>query len=140
MVTVPSWKPVPLMDDEFFEFDQIACINLSKIISITNAEIVLSSTHRINYFRNEWVEIFRTRGINISTISKINDVGSIQEMTSRRIEIETWIQNNPNEEYIIIDDDASLNGLINKDRLVKTNSMTGFNKECYELAVDIVNG
>ena len=69
----PSWKKPEFLEDNFYKFNEQAQKNLIEIIDKINPEIILTTTHRINYNLTEWNQIFKLRGINVDKISKIND-------------------------------------------------------------------
>lgn len=137
MVTTPSWKSTEMHEDGFMKFNVIAANNLSKLVSETNASIILTTTHRISYSESEWKQILFRRGINVSDISKINNCTTIQSMLNRGTEIKEWVDNQKSEElFVIIDDDSSISNLNEsiKAKWVKTSSLIGFNNEALENA------
>lgn len=97
----------------------------------------MSSTRRTVKSVKEFNEIFKNREI------KQNITGFLPEcleFKTRRGEIEAFIEENSIENYLIIDDDKSLNGLEGriKDNLVLTEYMKGFNVEKLEQAIKII--
>ena len=92
-------------------------------------ELILSTSHRFRFNITEWIDIFKSRGINAKHISII-DI-PLQHKHNRKTEITDWIikRNLTADDIVIIDDDQSLNELPNnfKGRLVLTNSYTGLN-------------
>jgi hypothetical protein len=112
LVTEPSWRKVENGPDGFMLFNKQSAENLAFILAETNAHVVLTTTHRISFDVEKWVEIFASRGINISTISKINNKRSLAEMQDRGTEIKAWVDENAHQQnYVIIDDDPSINNL-----------------------------
>jgi hypothetical protein len=112
-------------------FNERAAQNLAHIIDQTRASIVLTSTHRINYPIDEWLRILKTRGINPTSISKINSVETVDRMADRATEIEEWISSCWNgEAYVIIDDGLSINRLSQpiKNHCVITKLMSGLDE------------
>jgi sugar-specific transcriptional regulator TrmB len=143
LVTTPSWRNVERHEDGFVEFNDTAKQNLAVLIEKTQAEIVLTTTHRISYSEKKWVEIFNARGIHVTTLTKVNQASSIQDIRDRGNEILDWIDKlASNERYVIIDDDPSINKLPNriKKNWVKTQSHLGFDKHSLDLAVRILLG
>ena len=126
MVHANPHKLVEMEEDGFYKFRPTA---ISILNSISNAEIILSTSHRFRFSINEWIEIFRNRGIQFNSLSIIEIEPSIK--ISRREEIEEWINKNQYDcnDLLIIDDDKSLNELpIHlKNRLILTNSYIGLN-------------
>ena len=143
LVTTPSWRKVELHADGFMKFNEMAAKNLARILAQTNASIVLTTTHRINYSDSEWVALLHTRGVKASSISKINNAESIEEMADRAAEISAWIATHGFEErFVILDDDLSLHGLAAeiKARCVLTKPLIGLNTEAAEKAIAILHG
>ncbi len=123
----PSWKKPEFLEDNFYKFNEQAQKNLIEIIDKINPEIILTTTHRINYNLTEWNQIFKLRGINVDKISKINDAKKATDLKKRNIEIEEWFLKNSTAEFLILDDDKSLNELPNnlKNRWIQIDSMFG---------------
>jgi len=121
LVTTPIWRRADVLADGFLKFDDNAARNLANIISATNASIVLTTTHRINFSLEQWYILFEVRGISVSDIVKVNKKESIDLLGNRSEEIKMWVdQFGEAEDYVIIDDDLSINGLPNyiKNRAV----------------------
>jgi hypothetical protein len=137
MVQASSWRPVEILDDGFTSFSPRAISGLKRIISETNASIVLTTSHKSKYNLTQWKEIFNKRGIYAS-IDKIEDnVNSL----NRKEEIINWANNNKHiEQYVIIDDDKSLNGLPYniKEKFIQTSSMIGLNDEATSNAITVL--
>lgn len=127
MVHANPHKRVDMEEDGFYKFMPVA---ISILNSISNAEIILSTSHRFRFSINEWIEMFQNRGIQFNSLSIIEIEPSIK--ISRRDEIEEWINKNQYDcnDLLIIDDDKSLNELPVhlKNRLILTNSYIGLNK------------
>ena len=141
LVTTPSWKPTERLSDGFMKFNETATENLALLFFETNASIVLTTTHRINFDETEWKEIFKTRGLNFQNISKLNNKTSIDQLVDRATEIKEWVEKfGRNENYVIIDDDLSINGLSNdiKERWVSTRPLIGFDKDAKNKALYIL--
>jgi len=141
LVTEPSWKKVEIGVDGFMLFNTQAAMNLAAILSETNATIVLTTTHRINFSSEQWIEIFRSRGISVNSISKLNDKNSLAEMQDRGTEIIEWIERvGYDQNYVIIDDDASINNLplAIKNRWVMTRPFIGIDDEAKQKVMRIL--
>lgn len=140
LVTTPSWKQVEHLSDGFMKFSDVAVSNLAILYKETKASIVLTTTHRINYSESQWKEIFKLRGLNFETISKLNDKTEISQLLDRGAEIEDWVNNNLDKNYVIIDDDLSINSLREsiKERWVSTKPLIGFDKESKDKALQIL--
>jgi HAD domain in Swiss Army Knife RNA repair proteins len=128
MVPAKGWKKPELLSDGFAAFSGKAVSVLQNLIS-KNTTVVLTSSHKSNYSVDEWKNIFRKRGIYIEKIrlldKNINNLG-------RKDEIERWFRlNNTHEDFIIIDDDKSLNSLPEylKRNLILTSPLVGLTNE-----------
>jgi len=109
LVTTPAWRTTEHLPDGFLKFNERAASNLSKIIDKTNAAIVLTTTHRINYSVDKWKELLRTRGICPSSVSKLNDLTTLSDMADRATDIKEWVDKEKNDRnFVIIDDDLPL--------------------------------
>lgn len=137
MVPATSWKPSEILNDGFASFNSRAASNLQRIISETGASIVLTTSHKSSYSLEEWKNIFQNRGINVNGISKLDDNTS---NLNRKDEILNWLKDKTIEDYVIIDDDKSLNGLPMsiKEKLVLTSSLVGLNGDCADMAIELL--
>jgi hypothetical protein len=143
LVTTPAWKTVEQHEDGFMKFNEEASRNLAELVRNTDAEVVLTTTHRITYSVDKWIDILRKRGIPVTKLTKLNALTAIEEMKDRGTEILEWVQNIAiSSKYVILDDDLSINNLPThvKDKWVKTQSLLGFNKECLDQAIKILQG
>jgi hypothetical protein len=139
MVPANSWKKPEFHDDGFPMFNLRSVNALQKIISETGASLLLTTSHKSKYNIAQWRNIFKSRGIKAKHIHRLSS-NSLQ--TSRKDEILNWHAtiHIPNEEFVIIDDDKSLNELpIDiKDKLVLTSSSVGLTEEFAENAISIL--
>ena len=95
-----------------------------------NDTIILTTSHKSNFTIREWKNIFKQRGIVISELKALPENKSCM---SRKDEILKWFnQNTIDDEFIIIDDDSSLNELPPnlKKHLIKTSPIIGLTEEC----------
>ncbi len=141
LVMTPAWRITEQHSDGFLKFNSKAEKNLIRLISETNASIVLTTTHRITYSIEKWKEIFNNRGIPVQTIEKVNTRQTIDKMPDRCIEIKEWVDNfGTGRQFVIIDDDLSINSLPSeiKEKWVMTKSMIGLDDECTERAIRIL--
>ncbi len=125
MVQGSSWKSVENLPDGFYRFSPRAVSGLQDIISGTKASIVLTTSHKNRFTPKQWKVIFRNRGIDVSSIEKLQ---TRKIYLNRKEEILTWHKRHKNiKDFVIIDDDKSLNGLPEelKRKLVLTNSSVG---------------
>jgi hypothetical protein len=126
MVPAKSWETPNLSSDGFPEFSSKAVRVLQNVVS-GGATIMLTTSHKSRFSVEEWKNIFIARGIEVNNLGKL-DEGSFG--TNRRDEILSWFNlNDTNENFIIIDDDKSLNSLPPhlKKNLILTSSMLGLN-------------
>jgi len=141
LVTTPSWKPTEQLSDGFMKFNETAAENLAIVFKETNASIILTTTHRINYDEAKWKEIFKTRGLNFQNITKLNDKTKVEQLVDRATEIKEWVEQfGTKVNYVIIDDDLSINGLSDeiKARWVSTKPLIGFDKDAKAKALYIL--
>ena len=128
MVPAKGWKSPQILEDGFPAFSNKAASALQSLIS-ENVIVMLTTSHKSKYSIEEWKNIFRIRGVNIEKMQSLpNNSGNI----SRKDEIVNWLSiNNINENFAIIDDDKSLNGLPDsiKINLVQTSPYIGLTEE-----------
>ena len=136
MVPASSWRPSEILSDGFANFSNRAIVGLQRIINNTGATILLTTSHKSNYSNLEWEQIFKTRGI----ISKIDKLEHNGDNLNRKEEILRWYKTKSSENFVIIDDDKSLNGLPEyiKNRVVLTSGTVGLNIELAQLAIAIL--
>lgn len=137
MVPATSWRPSEILSDGFANFSSKATIGLQSIINNTRATILLTTSHKSVYSNSEWEQIFKTRGI----ISKIDKLEHNGDNLNRKEEILRWFSIKKTlENFVIIDDDKSLNGLpaYIKNKVVLTSGTVGLNTELAQSAIDIL--
>lgn len=129
--TSPAWKTPRLQEDGFYQFNVEAQENLKAIIAQFQPEIILTTTHRVNYTLEQWRQIFQARGMNIAKISKINDARNSTELRKRNQEIEAWFYKNTGIDFLILDDDTSLYELplVIKERWIRIDPLLGITRE-----------
>ena len=143
LVTTPGWRITEQHSDGFLKFNDRAEKNLIRLITETNASIVLTTTHRITYSIEKWKEIFNNRGIPVETIEKVNTKQAVGDMLDRGNEIKEWVDNfGIGRSFVIIDDDLSINALPLeiKDKWVMTKSMIGLDEDGTDRALKILRG
>ncbi len=140
MVPARSWQRSEILEDGFVAFSSKAVQVLKEVLSQnTNACIMLTTSHKSRFSHSEWIEIFQRRGLNVN---QLNSLVENTELLSRKEEILNWFNTNEiQEDFIIIDDDKSLNDLPKffKDRLVLTSSLVGLNESHWADIQDIVS-
>ncbi|BDQ11651.1 HAD domain-containing protein [Sediminibacterium sp. TEGAF015] len=128
MVPAKGWKSPELLNDGFPEFSSKATIALQQLISDDDT-IMLTTSHKTNFSIEEWKSIFRNRGIHTNKIERLPE--NIDNL-NRKDEIVNWFKvNNTKENFIIIDDDTSLNDLPDylKAHLVQPSPLIGLTEE-----------
>jgi hypothetical protein len=141
LITTPSWRAVEIAPDGFFQFDERATQNLAAILAETNAALVLTTSHRINYSLAEWATFFNTRGLVPSASSKVNDRTTLPPTGARAAEIAAWVATqSATTNYVVLDDDLSLHGLppAIKTRCVITKPLLGLDAEATQKALHIL--
>lgn len=95
-------------DDSSIQFGKKAVKNLNKLIRLTEAKIVISSTWRLFHSLDKLQEIFITQGVKGNIISTTSvERATIEEDIPRGQKIADWLENNSTvKHYVIIDDDV----------------------------------
>ena len=143
LVTTPAWRIPEREADGFMKFKDEAAKNLAFILDKTQAAVILTTTHRINYTLDTWIKILNYRGIYPSFLEKINQIERLSDMPDRATEIKNWLENRTgNEKYAIIDDNLSINGLpgIIKKNWVMTKPLLGLDEEARNKVLNILLG
>lgn len=138
MVPANSWKRPEILEDGFPEFSPMAIRALNKIISYSSADIVLTTSHKSKYSVNQWKNIFKRRNINFNKISKLPEN---KNHLNRKDELLKWFTaEHINDNFIIIDDDKSLNTLpyFLKERLIQTNGGIGLTDNLADEAINVI--
>jgi len=139
LVPANSWRKPELMDDGFPAFNLRSVKALQRILSETNASVLLTTSHKTQYNVSQWTDLLSSRGINPVKIERLT-TNSLQ--TSRVDEILEWYAKEyiPNEAFVIIDDDKMLNGLPEniKHNLVLTSPSVGLTDELADKAIAIL--
>ncbi len=128
MVPAKGWEKPTLLNDGFFTFSLKATHALNYLIS-EDTTVILTTSHRFSYSITEWKEIFATRGLQINKLTRL---GKNDNYSTRKDEILNWLSTNDiQENYVIIDDDKSLNDLpaALKKNLILTASLVGLTDE-----------
>ncbi len=136
LITTPPWKKDDMHVDGYSEFNRACVSRLNKILDNVSFEIWLSSTRRAGKTIIEFNRIFENRGLK----GQISGYLPIIENCSRKEEVQHFIQQKKLSDYLIIDDDKSLNDLPFeiKKRTVLTEYMKGFDDEAYREAKIII--
>lgn len=139
MVPANSWKKPEFMEDGFPMFNLKSVKALQRIISETNASVVLTTSHKTKYKVSQWKDLLKSRGINPKRVQRLS-TNSLY--VSRKDEILEWYlkKHVPNEEFVIIDDDKMLNGLPEnlKGNLILTSPSVGLTDDLADEAISIL--
>jgi hypothetical protein len=136
MVPANSWRKPEILEDGFPEFSSNAVRSLDRIISSSSANIVLTTSHKYKYTLKEWNNIFVRRNIKVNKITRLP---KNTNHLNRKDELLHWFTTkNLNENFIIIDDDKSLNGLPDflKSKLIQTSGSVGLTESLADEALD----
>jgi len=140
MVPATIWKKPEFLNDGFPMFSRKAVHALQKIISETDANILLTTSHKSKYNSHQWQAIFQSRGIIANEINQLPD--NYLDL-NRKDEILKWHQLNQShaENFVVIDDDKLLNDLPPniKSNLILTSPSVGLTDELANDAIDILN-
>ncbi len=138
MVVGNSWKKPEFLNDGFPAFSNKACKAINFFISETRADIMLTTSHKSKYSIEAWKNIFNLRGIFVDNIYCLPENTN---NLSRKEEIINWVNKDIDiNDFIIFDDDKSLNGLPKfiKNKLIQTNASVGLTDELVMEALEIV--
>ena len=140
MAPAKSWQRPDLLEDGFVQFSTKATRVLQNLLDhFTDSTIILTTSHKSRFSLSHWKSIFERRGLRVNEIKSLNDNTDFQ---SRKDEILNWLDSNDvQEDFIIIDDDKSLNDLpkFYKDRLILTSTLVGLNESHWAQIQAIVN-
>ena len=119
------WKPDVIHKDGYSDFNKTCVDNLNILTNGLDVELWLISSRRLNTTLEEFQEIFITRNI------KAPLVGFVPNNDKRILEVVSFIENNPDKNILIIDDDNTLHGLPEniKKFWTKPEYLIGFDNE-----------
>lgn len=125
LITTPSWRRDELDIDGYSKFNEEAIANFNMLTDGLNFELWLISDRRRGKTLEQFNEIFKSRNIK----KQIDGMIPIYGYITRYQELQNFISENKIENFVIIDDDNSLENLEDKNFWVKTKSLMGFGKE-----------
>jgi hypothetical protein len=128
LITNPSWKADQIDSDGYSEFNKSCVENLNRLLSLAKFDIWLSSTRRTVKSLTEFNLIFKNRNIKNEIIGFLPEYSNCK---SRKDEILEFIEEFKVSDFLIIDDDKSLNGLKKsiKEKLILTELTKGLDSE-----------
>lgn len=128
LVPAKSWENPRILEDGFPDFSKMAIGVLQPIIT-SQTKVMLTTSHKSRFTLPEWKKIFLRRGLKVNNIGKLED--NLLSL-NRKEEITNWfLKNKVNDDFIIIDDDKSLNELPEnlKEHLILTSPMIGLSNQ-----------
>ena len=130
-------------DEDEIRFSKKAVKNLNKLIRLTKARIVISSTWRLFHSFEKLQNIFEEQEIKGKIISTTSvEKATIEEDIPRGQKITDWLeQNSEVEQYVIIDDDVQADCIqFHPYNCVETSYKRGFApEERFNEALAILN-
>jgi len=135
LITTPTWKADEIDSDDYSKFNEDCITNLNNLLSKWEFEIWLSSTRRTIKTLEEFNQIFSNRNIKNQISGFLPEYDNCK---TRKDEILRFIEEQNTSNFLIIDDDKSLNELEEKykTKLILTELQKGFDKEKFELAIE----
>lgn len=125
LITTPPWRRDELDVDKYSKFNEEAIANFNMLTENLDFELWLISDRRRGKTLEQFNEIFKNRNIK----KKIDGMVPIYGYITRYQELQNFIFENKIENFMIIDDDNSLDNLEDKKIWVKTKSLMGFGEE-----------
>ena len=119
-------------DEDGIRFSKKAVKNLNKLIRLTKAKIVISSTWRLFHTLEELQNIFKIQGIKGEIISTTSiDKATVEEDIPRGQKIADWLEQHSGiDQYVIIDDDVQADCIqFHPYNCVETSYKRGFSPE-----------
>lgn len=135
LITTPIWKADEMDSDGYSKFNKDCVANLNSLLSKYDFDIWLSSTRRTVKTLAEFNKIFKNRNIE----SEIKGfLPEFPECKTRKDEIIRFIEEFEISDFLIIDDDKSLNGIDenHKEKLILTELQKGFDSVKLEVAIE----
>lgn len=128
MVPAKGWVSPEFLLDEFPTFSSKAVLALNKVITDEDT-VILTTSHKSKFNLEKWKTIFLYRGIHLKNIKSLPD--NFYNLGRKDELINYFKCNNIQENFVIIDDDKSLNELPKKlkDNLIQTSSHIGLTEE-----------
>jgi hypothetical protein len=118
--------------DRYTNGDQYCVFQLNRITDSTEAKIVVSSSWRIGRTVEELRELLKLWGVTAECIDKTpRNWGK-----SRGDEIQEWLDKNPVDSFVILDDDSDMVHLHNS--LVKCHHIHGLDDDQVDQAIEIL--
>ena len=133
MIITPPWRKDYIDEDGYSRFKSDAITNLNKLLSIADADLWLISARRRGYTLEQFNVFFKNRKIE----KELNGmVSTYFEYIPRIEELKGFLEDEQFDNYLLIDDDSSLEGLDDKNFWVKTHPLIGFTEEKLNEAIE----
>lgn len=119
------------MNDGFPAFSPKAVHVLQQLLN-KDTTIILTTSHKMRFSVDQWKLIFEKRGLYLE---KLKSLDQNSHFRNRKEEVMNWFNlNNVKEDFLIIDDDKSLNDLPYhlKRNLILTSPMIGLTESHLE--------
>lgn len=128
LITTPNWKPDEIDTDGYSKFNENCITHLNKLLDSWTCEIFLSSSRRTSKSIHDFNQIFEHRKIT-NPIKEFIPI--YKNCKNRKEELLQFIKDRNISNFLILDDDKSLNDLPSnhKNRLVLTELHKGFNND-----------
>lgn len=138
MIPAKPWSPPPILADGFIAFSPQARKALNFLLDNTNADVMLITSHKHHFPLDEWVTIFKNRGIHLHSISRLPT--DTLEMSREQELLEWYAEFDGSQKFVILDDDKRLNNLPEnlKSKLILTKPYIGLTMALAEEAVEIL--
>ncbi len=138
MVPANSWRRSEILDDGFPAFSPNATKALQRIIAATGAGIVLTTTHKSKYTPTQWRGIFNRRGISVNRINRLAE--NVSALNRKDELLKYFDKKSINEDFLIIDDDKSLNALPDylKRRVIQPSGSVGLTGDLADEALSLL--
>lgn len=136
LITTPPWKADTLHEDGYSDFNPACVQHLNLLLERTNFELWLSSSRQKGKTIHEMNALFARRGIRQTIVGFVVEIHG----KSRFESITAFMDDHPEGEFLILDDDTSLHALDRerKSCWVHTSSLTGFTYEKLLEAITLI--
>jgi hypothetical protein len=137
LITTPLWKPDTLHKDGYSDFNETCVQNFNKLASMVAVEVMLSSSRRKTKTLEEFRQIFDNRGMKAILTGFIPVLATT---TTKSEEIKAYLEETKVKNYLIIDDDLSLNDLPThiRENCIFTTYARGFDEQALAQAREVI--
>ena len=137
LITTPSWQSDKIDKDGYSQFNSKCIFKLNELLNTKKFQIWLSSSRRKGKTLEEFNKIFSNRKIDCEIYSFLP---IYDDCVNRKDEILKFITERNIVNFIILDDDKSLNSLEqeHKKNLILTDNMIGFTDKELRKALQII--